>query len=690
MSSLRPISVNQLTEKEAALELAHLAEELAHHDRLYHEQDAPEITDEAYDALVLRNKQIEERFPHLKRKDSISERVGSQPLGSFKKVTHLKPMLSLDNAFKQEDVEAFLTRCKKLLHQETLELMAEPKIDGLSAALTYENGRLIQAGTRGNGDVGEDITENVKTIRTIPSSLKGSYFPKKIEVRGEIYLPKQAFLKLNEEREKEGLSVFANPRNAAAGSVRQLDSAITASRPLHFFAYAVVSDEEVAPTQEGLLKLLKDWGFIVNPLIEKCRNEKELMAFYEKINAERSSLDYDIDGVVYKVNTFKDQEALGFIARSPRWALAHKFPAQQATTTLKNILIQVGRTGVLTPVAELEPITVGGVLVSRATLHNEEEIMRKDIRVGDKVLIQRAGDVIPQVVRSLGVEGSRRADPFPFPKRCPVCGSHVVKEVGEVAWRCSGGLICHAQTLEKLRHFVSKHAFNIEGLGHKRIDYFWEKKLIETPADIFTLEQRDRHKVTPLKTEEGWGEQSAKKLFEAIHQRSQVSLDRFIYALGIRHVGQVTAHILAAHYETFEQWWAEMQKETAYETLLTLEGVGEVVATSLKNFAEEPNNVHQMEKLIPHLKILPVRRKMAGSHPLAGKTLVFTGTLKNMTRDEAQAKARALGAKVTNTVSSQTDYVVAGEAPGSKVQKAKKLGITILDELEWEKLFQEK
>ncbi len=684
---LNKIPVNKLTEEEAILELAHLSQELAYHDRLYHEKDAPQITDEDYDDLVLRNKQIEARFPHLKRKDSISERVGSTPLGTFKKVIHLKPMLSLDNAFTAEDVGAFLTRCRKLLYKESLEFIAEPKIDGLSAALTYEDGVLVRAGTRGNGEVGEDITKNVKTIRNIPHQLAGSHFPKTIEVRGEIYLPKKAFFTLNETREKEGLPLFANPRNAAAGSVRQLDASITASRPLHFFAYAAVaavSEKEVTSTQEALLTLLKIWGFEVNPLIQKCLNEKDLLSFYEKINEIRSSLDYDIDGVVYKINSFKDQEALGFIARSPRWALAHKFPAQQAITTLNNILIQVGRTGVLTPVADLAPINVGGVVVSRATLHNEEEIARKDIRIGDKVLIQRAGDVIPQIIKSLGVDGKKRSDPFHFPKKCPVCNSHVVKEAEEVAWRCSGGLVCHAQILEKLRHFVSKHAFNIEGLGHKRIDYFWEQKLIETPADIFTLEHRDNHSQTPLKTQEGWGEQSVKNLFEAIRGRRQIPLDRFIYALGIRHVGQVTAHILGAHYETFDHWWEEMQKETSYETLVTLEGIGEVVATSLKNFAEEPNNIHQIEKLIPNLDILPVKAKKRSSHPLAGKTIVFTGTLQHMARDEAQAKARELGAKVTNAVSSQTDYVVAGESPGSKAKKAKDLGIEILTESEWE------
>jgi DNA ligase (NAD+) len=683
---LLKIPVSKLTKEEASLELAHLAKELAYHDRLYHEEDAPEIPDAEYDALVLRNRQIEERFPSLKRNDSISERVGSTPLGAFKKVAHLKPMLSLDNAFTSEDVEAFLTRCRKLLHKETLDFMAEPKIDGLSASLTYEDGVLVRAGTRGNGEVGEDITENVKTIRSIPSQLKGNHVPKKMEVRGEVYLPKDAFLKLNKEREKQNLPLFANPRNAAAGSVRQLDASITASRPLHFFAYAVVSEGEIAHTQEALLSLLKTWSFDVNPLIEKCQNEKDLLSFYEKINEGRASLDYDIDGVVYKINSFKDQEVLGFIARSPRWALAHKFPAQQAITTLNNILIQVGRTGVLTPVAELEPITVGGVVVSRATLHNEEEIIRKDIRIGDRVLIQRAGDVIPQIVKSLGVETKKRSDPFHFPKRCPVCQSHVVKEAGEVAWRCSGGLVCHAQTLEKLRHFVSKHAFNIEGLGHKRIDYFWEKNLIETPADIFTLEYRDGHSPAPLKAQEGWGEQSAKKLFEAIHTRCQVPLDRFIYALGIRHVGQVTAHILATHYETFDHWWAEMQKETAYEDLQSLEGIGDVVATSLRNFAEESNNIHQIEKLIPHLNILPVKAKKGFSHLLNGKIIVFTGILQRMKRHEAEAKARALGAKVTNTVSSQTDYVVAGDSPGSKIEKAKKLGVSILTESQWEQL----
>lgn len=683
----RAKDVMQLTEKQAQAELETLANEIAYHDKLYHEKDAPEISDAAYDILVQRNKNIEERFPHLLRSDSPSLRVGTPISRSpFKKVQHKNPMLSLDNAFSEKEVGDFIERCKKLLPtQHALTFIAEPKIDGLSTSLEYKNGRFFQASTRGDGYIGEDITQNVATIKDIPKTLKNFEDTAYIEVRGEIFLPKDAFLKLNEDRQRKGEPVFANPRNAAAGSVRQLDARITADRPLKFFPYSALTDQ--VSTQEKLLHLLGEAGFTINPLIRVCKNVEELQAFYQHLSNIRGGLNYDIDGVVYKVNAFEDQKRLGFVARAPRWAVAHKFPAQQAQTVLKDIIIQVGRTGVLTPVALLEPVTVGGVVVSRATLHNADEIVRKDIRVGDRVLIQRAGDVIPQVLQSLGAASGNRQKPFVFPKECPICHSHVIQEKDEVALRCSSGLICHAQARERLKHFVSKHAFNIEGLGKKSIDFFWEENLIRSPVDIFTLEGRDKNAHPPLHTREGWGELSAQNLFQAIQVRRSISLDRFIYALGILHVGAVTARELAYYYESFPIFWNALQKATetnsaAFEELKSVEGIGDVVATSLINFASEPNNQDMLTRLLSYLHITPIQKQEAKNNPLKNKTVVFTGTL-SISREQAQQKSRDLGAKTTNTVSKKTDYVIAGSDAGSKLIQAKKLGITVLTEKEW-------
>ncbi len=688
MTSLyRLTPVEKLGKVEAEIELAALAKEIAHHDFLYHQKDAPEITDAEYDELVKRNKKIEEKFAELRRADSPTLRVGTYTGRSpFKKVKHTNPMLSLDNAFTEEEVFDFLSRCQKLLlSSHSLEFMAEPKIDGLSSSIVYKDGHLFQASTRGDGYTGEDITENVKTIKSIPHIIPMKEY---LEVRGEIFLPKAAFQRLNEDRAKAGEALFANPRNAAAGSVRQLDPAITAQRPLQFFPYS--AETEVAPTQELLFHCLKELGFTVNPLNKKCDSFEELMAYYHHINGLRAELPYDIDGVVYKINSFTDQKRLGFVARAPRWALAHKFAAEQAQTILKNIVIQVGRTGVLTPVAILEPVTVGGVVVSRATLHNADEIIRKDIRIGDKVLIQRAGDVIPQVLQSLGPAHEVRQNPFTFPSTCPICHSHVVQEKDEVALRCSGGLICPAQARERLKHFVSKYAFNIDGLGKKSIDYFWDQNLIRSPVDIFTLEVKDRQSEHPLNTHERWGDLSVHNLFNSINYARTINLDRFIYALGILHIGEVTARDLAYHYETFEQWWQALQKATdpasaAYEELTSIEGIGDVVATSLINFASEINNQAMLKQLIPHLHILPLHKAIHADNPLKGKIIVFTGTL-SINRTEAQQMARNLGAKVTNSVSTNTDYVVAGTDAGSKLAQAKKLNVPILTEEEWNAL----
>jgi len=599
-------------------------------------------------------------------------------------------MLSLENTFSEEGLKDFVSRSKKRLglsENDTLQIVVEPKIDGLSCSLTYQDGFLVQAATRGDGTIGEDITANVKTIKDIPHKLTGKY-PSKFHVRGEIYLSKNDFLELNKEREKENKAVFANPRNAAAGSVRQLDSAITAKRPLKFFAYTVTSKIENNHTQYETLKQLKLWGFKICEDAHLCDSIKDVLKYYNRILQDRSSLPYDIDGIVYKINHFDYQEKMGNVARAPRWALAHKFTAEQAQTTLINIGIQVGRTGVLTPVADLEAINVGGVIVSRATLHNADEIDRKDIRVGDRVVIQRAGDVIPQVVNVIIEENRKRSDPYEFPTHCPVCGSHAVREKDEAAYRCTGGFNCSAQTIEKLKHFVSRKAFDIDGLGGKSIEFFWEKNLIRFPVDIFTLEKRDKISLSRIKSFPGWGSQSAQKLFNAINEKRQITLDKFIYSLGIRHVGQVTAKVIAQFYQNDKEWLSEMElakksKESdAYQVLKSLEGIGEVVADAILEFFKEEKNEVLVKDLLSNLDVQSVGEK-GDNLPMQGKVVIFTGTLESMTRDQAKENAEALGAKVTGSVSSKTDFVIAGKDPGSKVTKAKKLDIKILTEEEW-------
>jgi len=687
-----PAPVEALTEAQAKKELARLAGEIAHHDRLYHQKDAPEISDAAYDELVKRNRAIEARFPDLKRLDSPSARVGAAPATGFAKVTHLRPMLSLDNAFAEAEVRDFLGRIRrflKLAEGEPVEMMAEPKIDGLSATLTYEDGRLAVGATRGDGSVGENVTRNLLTIDDVPEKLKGAKPPKLIEVRGEVYMRHREFQALNKSREAAGEPVFANPRNAAAGSVRQLDPEITRSRPLHFFAY---SEGESVPrahwrTQAEFLEQLEAWGFAVNPLARLCKDEAQLFDFYRRIGEDRAKLDYDIDGVVYKANRRDWQERLGFVGRAPRWAIAHKFPAERAVTQLKEIRIQVGRTGALTPVAELEPITVGGVVVSRATLHNEDEIERKDVREGDWVVVQRAGDVIPQIVEVVAKRRSHGARPFKFPDRCPVCGSHAVREAGEAVRRCTGGLICPAQMVERLRHFVSRGAADIEGLGEKHIQAFFEDKLVRTPADLFRLH---RHR-DALVEREGWGEQSVKKLFDAIESRRKLPLDRFIYALGIPQIGEQTAKLLARHYESLANWReamlaAQKPESAAYQELDAIEGIGPSVAADIIAFFGEPHNREALAALGREIEIADYKAPKAGNSPIAGKTVVFTGTLETMGRSEAKAKAESLGAKVAGSVSKKTDYVVVGADAGSKAKAAAELGVTQLTEQEWLKL----
>jgi DNA ligase (NAD+) len=535
---------------------------------------------------------------------------------------------------------------------------------------------------------GEDITSNVRTIRDVPSQLKGNY-PAKLFVRGEIYLAKGDFLELNEQREKENKALFANPRNAAAGSVRQLDSCITESRPLKFFAYSVATKIEMIKTQYDLLQCLKEWGFEICDDVKVCCSIKDALDYYERIYQNRPLIDYDIDGIVYKINRFDFQETMGYVARAPRWALAHKFPAEQAQTILNDIIIQVGRTGVLTPVACLQPVNVGGVIVSRATLHNQDEIKRKDIRIGDRVLVQRAGDVIPQIVKVLLDGNCKRSDSYIFPEKCPICYSHAIREKGEAAYRCTGGFNCSAQAIERLKHFVSRKAFDIDGLGGKSIEFFWEKNLIKNPIDIFTLEEKD--KVSPVRIQNfpGWGKQSAKNLFEAIDEKKKISLDRFIYSLGIRHVGEVTAKVIAKYYGDYQTWFNEMssaiesKESDSYQSLNSLEGIGEIVADAIVEFFRESSNKNLVQNLAAYLDIQKMTKNFGGNLPLKDKVILFTGVLKTMTRDQAKMKAESLGAKVTGSVSNKTDFIVVGEEPGSKVTKAKKLGIKMLTEKEW-------
>jgi len=680
------IAIEALTRAEAAAALAELAETIAHHDRLYHQQDAPEISDADYDTLRRRNEAIEEHFPDLVRDDSPSGNVGSTPATGFAKVAHARPMLSLSNAFDDNDVVEFLARIRRFLgleESELVEFVAEPKIDGLSASLRYENGAFRVGATRGDGTTGEDITANLQTIADIPETLPNGA-PDVFEVRGEVYMSRADFFALNERQTADGNKIFANPRNAAAGSLRQLDSSITKTRPLCFFAYST-GEASAAPaeTHWDLLSRLGDWGFSVNPLSRLCASSDDALALYNDIAAARASLPYDIDGIVYKVNRIDWQNRLGMVSRAPRWAIAHKFAAEQAETVLHDISIQVGRTGALTPVAELEPITVGGVVVSRATLHNADEIARKDVRGGDTVVIQRAGDVIPQVVRAIVEKRPAGSKPFAFPDHCPECGSAVVQEEGEVVRRCTGGLICPAQALERLKHFVSRNAFDIEGFGGKHIEAFRADGLIDTPADIFRL----RDHSDAISTREGWGEQSMDNLLAAIEARRTIPLERFIYALGVRQVGQSTARLLAKNYGSFNALdeavsQARDVESEAYANLVGIDGIGPSVATDLVAFFSEEHNQAVLADLSASLEIEPFVQTESES-PIAGRTVVFTGTLEKMTRGEAKARAESLGAKVSGSVSKKTDYVVAGPGAGSKAKKATELGVAILSEAEW-------
>lgn len=679
---------DMLTPIEAAAEMARLANLIAHHDTLYHQNDAPEISDADYDALRQQYRALHEHFPHLAPKDDPEKRVGAAPGTGFHKVSHAMPMLSLNNAFTDEDVEDFVGRIRRFLNlpdDEKLEFMAEPKIDGLSASLRYEKGQLTIAATRGDGMVGENITENVRTISNVPKTLSGDY-PEMVEIRGEIYMERSDFIDLNKRREAEGEAPFANPRNAAAGSVRQLDSSITAARPLKFFGYALgETSHDNAKTQHDIRTQIKRWGFSLNEPARLCANTADLLAYYRAMEAQRHTLPFDIDGIVYKLNRRDLQERLGFVSRAPRWAIAHKFAAEQATTKLNKIIIQVGRTGTLTPVAELEPVLVGGVVISRATLHNEDEIARKDVREGDTVHLQRAGDVIPQVT---GVDLSARpknSKPFVFPDRCPECGSLAIREEGIVARRCEGGLICPAQAVERLRHFVSRNAFNIEGLGDRRIHELWAEKIIQTPADIFRLK---KYKAT-LEQREGWGEKSVDKLLTAIESRRSISLERFIYALGIRQIGEATAKLLARHYLSLGAWRAAMMKARdenteAWGDLTTIDQIGPLVARDLVGFFQEQHNRDVLDNLAAELTVQDYLVPDVNSESnLAGKTIVFTGTLEKMGRAEAKAKAEAMGAKVSGSVSAKTDYVIAGADAGSKATKANELGVKVLSEDEW-------
>ena len=693
-----PKPVDRLSEDEAAAELERLAHEIAHHDELYFREDQPEISDAAYDALRERNAAIEARFLHLIREDSPSAGVGAAPVEAFGKVMHRVPMLSLGNVFDDEGVRDFLERIRRFLGLDTVEELAfttEPKIDGLSITLRYEKGKLVQGATRGDGYQGENVTVNVRTIADIPKIVRAKSFPDPFEVRGEIYMSRAAFQRLNEAQAERGERTFANPRNAAAGSLRQLDPAITASRPLQFFAYGWGEAPELpADTQCGVYRAMAEWGFPLNPLAKLTTSVEEMLDTYRDIESGRAGLDYDIDGVVYKLDRLDLQQRLGFVSRSPRYAIAHKFPAEKATTVLRDIEIQVGRTGALTPVAKLEPVTVGGVVVQNATLHNEDEIARKDMRIGDTVIVQRAGDVIPQILGAVEEKRPKGAKRFKFPEVCPACGSHAVREVNPVTGkedavrRCTGGLICPAQRVERLKHFVSRNAFDIEGLGEKHIKSYYDDGLIQSPQDIFTLAERDRRSTTRLEAREGWGETSAAKLFAAIEARRNVKLDRFIYALGIPHVGEITGRLLARAYgsiETFRDAMLAAARDRAgeaYAELDNIEGIGPTVTEAIADFFAEPHNVEVVDELLQQVRPEPLEAIEYAS-PIAGKTVVFTGTLEKMTRPEAKALAERLGAKVAGSVSKKTDYVVAGPGAGSKLKEAESLGLRVLNEDEW-------
>jgi DNA ligase (NAD+) len=687
------VPVDGLDARQAEVELARLGAEIARLDQAYHQADAPLVSDADYDVLRRRLEAIEARFPALVRPDSPSRRVGAPPAEGFGKLRHRRPMLSLDNAFSDDDVHDFEAKIRRFLGlgaDHCVTLVAEPKIDGLSISLTYQAGRFVQGATRGDGEEGEDVTANLRTLADLPQQLAGAA-PALLEVRGEVYMARADFFRLNEQRQVAGeKTLFANPRNAAAGSLRQLDPAVTAGRPLSLFCYALGEvSEPIAASHWEFLQRLRDWGFKVNESARRCAGADEALAFTRALGAERATLPYDIDGVVYKVDRLDWQARLGQLSRSPRWAIAHKFPAEQAITELEAIRISVGRTGALTPYAVLRPVTVGGVVVSRATLHNEDEIARKDLRAGDWVIVQRAGDVIPQVVA--GLPERRPAGSFPFqpPTVCPVCGSQALKPDGEAIRRCTGGLICAAQITERLIHFASRDAFDIEGLGEKNIEFFFASGRIKTPADIFRLAGAERDSLLPLRSQPGWGEKSVAKLFEAIEARRRIGLDRFIFALGVRQVGQATARLMALNYQTLPRWRQAMtalaadRAGTAWQQVTSIDQIGPSLAGDLADFFAEPHNLAVLDDLEREVTVLDFEAPAPENSPLAGKTVVFTGTLAAMSRDEAKVRAQSLGAKVAGSVSPKTDYVVAGADAGSKLTKAAALGVTILSETEW-------
>ncbi|MBL0374460.1 NAD-dependent DNA ligase LigA [Rhizobium sp. KVB221] len=706
--------VADLTAQQAAAELEYLAGELARHDALYHGKDAPEISDADYDALKRRNDEVEQTFPDLARADSPSRKVGAAPVSGFQQVTHSRPMLSLDNTFSDEDVRDFVASVYRFLGvfpDNSIAFTAEPKIDGLSMSLRYERGRLVSAATRGDGTVGENVTANIRTIKEIPQVLPAGV-PDVVEVRGEVYMAKADFAALNAQMEAEGKPTYVNPRNTAAGSLRQLDPKVTATRKLRFFAYAWGEITEMpADTQLGMVQTFAEWGFPTNPLMKRLSDVEEIIAHYNEIGLQRASLDYDIDGVVYKVDRLDLQERLGFRSRSPRWATAHKFPAEQATTTVTEIDIQVGRTGALTPVARLEPVTVGGVVVTNATLHNADYIEGignsgerirpegHDIRKGDTVIVQRAGDVIPQVLDVVLEKRPAIAVPYEFPKMCPVCGSHAVRERNEKTGkldsvtRCTGGFVCSAQAIEHLKHFVSRDAYDIEGLGSKQIEFFFTSEdpsmRIRTAPEIFTLRARqEASTLVKLENIEGFGRTSVTKLLNAIDARREIALNRFIYALGIRHVGETTAKLLARAYGTYDAFETGMKEAAplfgeAWNELNAIEGIGEIVARAIVEFYKEPRNLDVISRLLSEVTPQAVEAPVTSGSPVAGKTVVFTGSLERFTRDEAKARAEGLGAKVAGSVSKKTDYVVAGPGAGSKLDKARELGVTVMTEDDW-------
>ena len=675
------------TSSEARKQHAEISDRIRSFNEAYYINDEPLVPDAEYDALFNRLIELESRYPTLK-KNSPTQEVGAAPADGFAKVKHARPMLSLGNAFSKEDIVDFLARIRRFLNltaHSPVEVVGEPKIDGLSLSLRYEDRKLVTAATRGDGSEGEDVTANVAHIGDIPKTLPEDA-PDVVEIRGEVYMARSAFQKLNETQAETGGKTFANPRNAAAGSLRQLDPSVSAKRPLRFFAYSFGElSESLAQTQWDFLQKVDGWGFVINPLTRLVNDADAIMAFYDELGKLRPDLDYDIDGIVYKVNDFELQLRLGFVSRSPRWAIAHKFPAEQARTRVNAIEIQVGRTGALTPVARLEPVTVGGVVVSNATLHNRDEIARLGVRVGDMVIIQRAGDVIPQVVEVILDERPDDTTEYAFPDHCPKCNSHAMREEGEAVTRCTGGLICPAQAVERLKHFVSRNAFDIDGMGAKNIETFFEKGWVQSPSDIFRLETLHGDDIRKL---EGWGEKSATNLFNGINERRTIGLDRFIYALGIRQIGQATAKLLARHYTSISQWRsaivdANQADSDALRELINIDQIGPGVAKDLIEFMAEDHNKTVLDDLESVLDIQDVEAPQITDSPVNGKTVVFTGKLELFSRNEAKVKAESLGAKVAGSISAKTDYLVAGPGAGSKLKKAEELSVTVLDEQAW-------